>query len=237
MVRFSLTGANPGGSMNLDPERTPNDLDAILRDAGGLEGLAEQLGQNEPNAKAFEGWANDNEPRKRVRLWRRMRRKPAVHFSIRRFFGLFPKMAVGLALSLSLVACATEARPPPHMRPLTLTEKTALAGALSQTMLDPGATQFKWMPVAITNEPTVGYCGLVNGKNAYGGYVGFRRFYAVIGKLPDGTYGTGKIQVIEGRPVTLFGNSSTADAVADGLTEGNCKRSGYDYDNLFSSAQ
>jgi len=38
-----MTGSNPA----------PNDLDAILREPGSLEGLAEQLGQRDPNAKAF----------------------------------------------------------------------------------------------------------------------------------------------------------------------------------------
>ncbi len=62
------------------PGHKPDDLDAILRAHGGLKGLAEQLGQTDPSAKAFELPANDNEPRMRLGLWRLMR-------------GLFPETA------------------------------------------------------------------------------------------------------------------------------------------------
>ncbi len=50
-----------------DPKR--DDLDAILRDHGGLVGLARKLGQVDPNALLYEPAANENEPRERVGLW------------------------------------------------------------------------------------------------------------------------------------------------------------------------
>jgi hypothetical protein len=34
------------------PDQKPEDLDAMLRDAGGLQGLAVQLGQGDPNEPA-----------------------------------------------------------------------------------------------------------------------------------------------------------------------------------------
>jgi hypothetical protein len=40
----------PWGWIVSGPDQKPDDLDAILRDAGGLQGLAVQLGQGDPNA-------------------------------------------------------------------------------------------------------------------------------------------------------------------------------------------
>ena len=40
----------------------PDDLEAILREYGGLEGLARKIGQGDPLAYRFEEAANDDEP-------------------------------------------------------------------------------------------------------------------------------------------------------------------------------
>lgn len=50
----------------------PDDLDALIRAHGGLEGLARELGQHGPTFIANEDGANENEPRERVGLWRRL---------------------------------------------------------------------------------------------------------------------------------------------------------------------
>ena len=42
--------APPWGWIVSSPDQKPDDLDAILRDAGGVQGLAVQLGQGDPNA-------------------------------------------------------------------------------------------------------------------------------------------------------------------------------------------
>ena len=58
--------APPWGWIARGPEQKSEDLDAILRDAGGLRGLAVQLGQGDPNA--FErAAANENVPGDRTR--------------------------------------------------------------------------------------------------------------------------------------------------------------------------
>src|SRR5260221_14712411 len=68
-------------------------------------------------------------------------------------------------------------------RELAAAEKTSLATALSQTLKDPGAAQFKWMPIVMLERDGItDYCGLLNGRNAYGGYVGFQKFYAQLNK-------------------------------------------------------
>lgn len=138
--------------------------------------------------------------------------------------------ALGVVLlSLSVAGCASVPLPAlTQTRPLSQAEKTALAASLSQTMKDPGAAQFKWMPViAREGDAPIGYCGQVNGKNSYGGYEGYRQFFAMISKGPRDEFDRGSIVYIHGREVTLFGNSTTDDAVANGLTEGSCQKWGY----------
>ena len=95
-----------------------------------------------------------------------------------------------------------------EMRPLTPTEKAVLAKTLSQTLKDSNAAQFKWLPVAASGSGPIGYCGLVNVKNSSGGYVGFRRFFALISKGPKGDYIKGRIEHIDGIPVSSGGNST-----------------------------
>jgi hypothetical protein len=46
------------------------DLDTLLREHGGLGGLARELGQHDPNVTAFEPAANDNASPARLSLWR-----------------------------------------------------------------------------------------------------------------------------------------------------------------------
>ena len=50
------------------------ELQSLLRDHGGLDGLARELGQYDPAAVLYED-SNDNEPPKRVGLWRRLLRR------------------------------------------------------------------------------------------------------------------------------------------------------------------
>jgi hypothetical protein len=113
------------------------------------------------------------------------------------------------------------------MRRLTLIEKAALAKALSQTLKDSNAAQFKWLPVAASGGGPIGYCGLVNVKSSHGGYVGFRHFFAMISKGPKDDYVKGRIEHIEGIPVSSAGNSTEDDAIETALTEDNCKEWGY----------
>jgi hypothetical protein len=121
----------------------------------------------------------------------------------------------------------TVTSPSDEMRPLTQIEKAALAEALSQTLKDSNAAQFKWLPVVTHGSGPIGYCGLVNVKSSRGGYVGFRRFFAMISKGPKGDYIKGRIEHIEGNPVVSAENSTEDNAVETVLTEDNCKEWGY----------
>ena len=119
----------------------------------------------------------------------------------------------------------TSATAPIEMRPLSRDEKAALAKTLSQTVANPGAAQFKWLPVAANGSGPIGYCGLVNVKTGNGEYVGFRPFFAMISKGPKGDYVTGQIEHIS--PVNVSADSSDAGAPAPGRVQENCKEWGY----------
>ncbi len=91
---------------------------------------------------------------------------------------------VACCVVAALPGCAglnqpTEAALSAPKRVLTAAEKTVLTAALSQSLKQPDAAQFKWMPIVLVErDGIIDYCGLVNGKNSYGGYTGFVRFYA-----------------------------------------------------------
>ena len=150
--------------------------------------------------------------------------------------------AIGiLSVAMTLSACTattqvpipstatspTVTSPSEEMRPLTPMEKAALTKALSQTLKDSNAAQFKWLPVAASGSGPIGYCGLVNIKSSQGGYVGFRRFFAMISKGPKGDYVKGRIEHIDAIPVGSVGNSTEDDAIETALTQDNCKEWGY----------
>ena len=146
-------------------------------------------------------------------------------------------LSAGMALSACTVTTQipisptttspTVTSPSDEMRPLAPNEKAALTKTLSQTLKDPIAAQFKWLPVAASGSGPIGYCGLVNIKSSHGGYVGFRRFFAMISKGPKGDYIKGRIEHIDGIPVTSAGSSTEDDAIETALTEDNCKEWGY----------
>jgi len=148
---------------------------------------------------------------------------------------------IGLSAAMALSACSITTQVPMsptatsptvtsssnEMRPLTRIEKSALAKALSQTLKDSNAAQFRWLPVAALGSGPIGYCGLVNVRSNRGGYVGFHRFFAMVAKGPKGDYIKGRIEHIESIPVGSAGTSTEDDAIETALTEDNCKEWGY----------
>lgn len=66
--------------------------------------------------------------------------------------------------------------------------------AISRQLADPGSAQFKITTIRhIGSAGAVVFCGLVNAKNQFGGYTGFRPFVLFGGDLTinDGRPGTG----------------------------------------------
>ena len=65
-------------------------------------------------------------------------------------------------------------------------------------MKDPDAAKFLWMPVALVEENgDTRYCGLVNGKNSYGGFTGYTRFYAHLRKNEQGQLTSAELRAME----------------------------------------
>jgi hypothetical protein len=48
----------------------------------------------------------------------------------------------------------------------------------------------------------IGYCALVDGRNSFGGYVGFKKFFAAITRNARKEYHDGSIKYIAGAPIT-----------------------------------
>src|SRR6266516_2249125 len=91
---------------------------------------------------------------------------------------------------------ATE-RPNLSTRELSAAEKQALSHSLSRTLKDPEAAKFQFGPVKYAaGSQTTEYCGLVNGKNSYGGYTGYQMFHAVLQLDAKGQYTNGEIDYI-----------------------------------------
>ncbi len=108
-----------------------------------------------------------------------------------------------------MCGCASTSQPTEQVssaskRELTPIEKASLTGALSQTLKDPGAAQFKWMPIVLLERDGItDYCGLVNSKNSYGGYEGFQKFYAHLNKNDKGEFTRGLIRTIASDEVSI----------------------------------
>jgi len=90
-----------------------------------------------------------------------------------------------LAFAFATPALGTEFKPVP----LSASQTAQIKNAIAYDMLDPGAAQFRNIrAVDVTkNNGTVirRACGEVNGKNAMGGYVGFKMFGGV---MQDGKF-------------------------------------------------
>ena len=136
-------------------------------------------------------------------------------------------LTAGLTL---LAGCVSGGTPTPHamlnaqVRDLTPAEKTLFAKEISMRMKDPDSTKILWLPVLLIERndgAVINYCGYVNGKNSYGGHVGYKRFYAQLrNRAPAGSFDFDKIDL------RLVSTGDTFDP-ADGL----CEQFGY---NRFS---
>lgn len=74
--------------------------------------------------------------------------------------------------ALFLAAVPALSRPLGTPRSLTPAEKSVVEAAASSGLLDPDAAKFKWFKYNGSDH----YCGLLNGKNSYGGYIGYRHY-------------------------------------------------------------
>jgi hypothetical protein len=132
------------------------------------------------------------------------------------------KLADGAFLAaLLLGGCGTagptlETLSAAEKRELTPVEKASLTISLAQTLKDTGSAQFRWMPVTLLQrEGITDYCGLVNGRNSYGGYTGYQKFYAQLFKNEKGQFTRGLIRLTASGDVEVM------------ATDGQCEKYGY----------
>ena len=130
------------------------------------------------------------------------------------------KAVLVLALSAGVAGCietpAPEIASAPR-RELSKPEKDLIAHVVSMDMKDPDAAKFLWVPIIEANVSAT-YCGLVNGKNSYGGYIGYHPFMVRV--TPDTTQ----------PPVTgasVIGFSTGPDEYGNDPIAGSCSHFGY----------
>ncbi len=134
------------------------------------------------------------------------------------------KAALVLATCAALGGCIETPTPEVMNAPrreLGQSEKAIIAHAVSMTLKDPDAAKFLWVPI-IGASGSAAYCGVVNGKNSYGGYIGYHPFLVRV--TPDAL-----------QPVTaasLIVLSSGPDEYGMDPTAGSCSHFGYvDFSN------
>jgi hypothetical protein len=129
---------------------------------------------------------------------------------------LFVLCAVVLLTGCSFVKRGDPTPPPALQRPLTPDEIALLTTILAPVMKDPNSVQFKWNPIGQPDDKGVAqYCGMMNGKNDFGNYVGFQPFSAQV------FFVGGKIVTAK---LTLIGY----DAASAQAVERECKTYGID---------
>lgn len=98
------------------------------------------------------------------------------------------------AAALALCGCVPNAPSPDVLATAkavqwTDADKRELTRILSAGLKDPDSAKFKWPPLLDVKraEGFYNYCGMLNAKNSYGGYIGYQPFYAQVGRKPDGS--------------------------------------------------
>ena len=61
-------------------------------------------------------------------------------------------------------------------RDLDRQEKTMISKTVAKDFKDPESAQFRWLPLPDDTKESLIYCGMVNGKNSFGAYVGYSPF-------------------------------------------------------------
>ena len=106
-------------------------------------------------------------------------------------------LAFGILLAFSPAYAATASNGSGQMSvQLNAASKLKLIEAVKHVLKDPDSAQFKWTPMPMKWEidtmhnghhfQSGSYCGMVNAKNSFGGYVGFSPYESSV-ILQDGT--------------------------------------------------
>jgi hypothetical protein len=82
-----------------------------------------------------------------------------------------------------------------QVRELTPAEKAILSKGFAASLKDPDSAKFQWakIQIGLPMDGAIDYCGQVNAKNSFGGYVGSQPFIASVmitkGKITGGAIG------------------------------------------------
>ena len=91
---------------------------------------------------------------------------------------LMPIAAAPVVAAKDVVAGSAE-NPVKKKPPLiTVAEKAAIRAEFRKTLTDPESARFRWLARKSPDGNT--YCGFINAKNRFGGYVGFKPYIAVV---------------------------------------------------------
>lgn len=99
-----------------------------------------------------------------------------------------------VALALTLAASPSVGRPLGTPRSLTPAERAIVEAATTKELPDPDAAKFKWLKYNGHRH----YCGLLNGKNSYGGYIGYRHYTVDVERDDAGhIVSAGKVSIVD----------------------------------------
>lgn len=112
----------------------------------------------------------------------------------------------------TLIAGVAIAAPPP------VTLQNLIKEKVGAQLLDEMSAQYRWPSYSPDG---VSYCGFVNGKNAYGGYAGFRPFYIIVTGSAAKGYELGQ-------PIVLTSSGDALDDIMYGFVKDSCAKAGID---------
>ncbi|HGN9467115.1 TPA: hypothetical protein ACK0LO_000258 [Providencia stuartii] len=103
-----------------------------------------------------------------------------------------------------------------NARDLTQAEITAVENAVRDEMKDPDAAKFYHGDFLKTKTNSL-YCGMVNGKNSYGGYTGKKLFSVLIIEKDDGGVGA----------LSMDRNMESGESLSQNVIAASCAGAGY----------
>lgn len=130
-------------------------------------------------------------------------------------------MALGKCAIVPLISSLLLAAAPIE-RPLTADETLVIKRSVEAKLLDPASAQFRLSPY---RSGTNYYCGLVNARNRFGGYAGFRPFLARVGDDKKGPRAEESITSVAA--VVLAHGDGETTALWAQVVEETCAKNGY----------
>jgi hypothetical protein len=84
-----------------------------------------------------------------------------------------------------------------HTRELLPEEKQVITKAVGLSIVNPASAQFRWPPIANTEDGSINYCGMVNAKSSFPAYSGWQA-YIVEGTVSGGKMTSAVVGLIAG---------------------------------------